>query len=327
MHGGDRTEALAVHPAEGDGVEIDIKIKKEKCCKRTGEENPLKRREKRTFLIAALLLLALGLGACGGKKQDDGGGKEGAKSEQAAKSSDSYVEWNGDKISSLSEEGAKQKTLTIPAKCKGFTDHIFLLRENSVEEVRFESDEDIPLDGAFTQSSVKKVQLPAKLTKIGDADFQHCESLEEIEVPASVTEIGNFAFAYDGALKTVKFAGEGVQKIGNNAFQNCKALKDITLPDTVTEIGKNCFLDNTALSTVRLPQDIKKIGGYAFAGSGVTSVYVPEKVTLESIEHSSFAALLDTTTAYVVEGSWFDQNYDSGMLEGVFDKKEYYDGK
>ena len=52
-----------------------------------------------------------------------------------------------------------------------------------------------------------------RVTRIGDAAFQNCTSLESVTIPESVTSIGNYAFNYCTYLTSVTIP-EGVTSIG-----------------------------------------------------------------------------------------------------------------
>jgi hypothetical protein len=54
--------------------------------------------------------------------------------------------------------------------------------------------------------------------------------------------------------------------------------KAITLPAGVTAIGREAFRDSRRLHTVTLSEGLQSIGSYAFAGSGLTSLNIPDAV-------------------------------------------------
>ena len=52
-------------------------------------------------------------------------------------------------------------------------------------------------------SNIKTVELPDKLTSIGERAFYDCRNLTSITIPARVTSIGRNAFSYCRKMKTI----------------------------------------------------------------------------------------------------------------------------
>ncbi len=103
--------------------------------------------------------------------------------------------------------------------------------------------------GAFAYTSIVTLNLPDRLTRIGNYAFYRCEELTSVYIPANVANeayvngqaqnlgIGNYAFAYCYALTNVDFAsgGTGELTIGQYAFSNTRNLTTLTLPDRLAE--------------------------------------------------------------------------------------------
>lgn len=128
---------------------------------------------------------------------------------------------------------------------------------------------------AFSETGIESITIPATVTKFGSA--------------IRVAEPGNssqnsmversYAFANCTALKTVVFLGEDVEATGN-AFEGCTALENVTLPSALTFVGDYMFYGCTALKTITLPNAVTELGGYAFAYSGLTTITLPESLTI-----------------------------------------------
>ena len=89
--------------------------------------------------------------------------------------------------------------------------------------------------------TVKSVEIPDSVTKIGNSAFSNCELLEEIKIPESVTEIGNYVFSNCESLKKI-IISNGVTKIGIGVFVYCKSLNHIEIPSRICDtIIKNYF--------------------------------------------------------------------------------------
>lgn len=274
----------------------------------------MKKRSWKLWLMAFCAVEALT--ACGGKQTT--AGKADKVGEE--KTEEDCFEWEDNFIVGLTESGKKQKSIVIPARCEGLKELPF--HDTEVEEVRFESDRDIPLNGALGLSNLKKVELPGKLCIIGPQEFWQCGQLERITIPGTVTSIGDYAFQECGSLKEVNIEEGALESLGSYVFLHCDALESVTLPDHLASIGKGAFEQLENLKTITLPKGIKKIDDNAFLNSGVTDVYIPEEVSLDEIYETSFGAMDHKVTAHIKKGSWCDQNFEE-RLKIVFDEKSY----
>ena len=275
------------------------------------------------FLILSMMFCVAGCGGSDSGNNDSSSQTDGSSSGDdanvEASASEDYFTWNGNIITGLTESGAEQESLVIPARCEGFDGRILRDTENNVASVTFESDEDIELNGAFRSAEeLKSISLPANLTTIADLEFARCPSLEEITIPSGVTSIGAYAFQNDTSLTTVKFEGD-VTEIMMHAFDGCTSLTTIELPDTITSIDEYAFYECASLETITLPSSLTSVGEFAFANSGLTTITVPEDLELEASATTSFVQSGHEVTVNVVEGSWMDQNFEI-VFDGAFVK-------
>ncbi len=139
------------------------------------------------------------------------------------------------------------------------------------------------------------------------------ENVVSVTFPKTVKVIYNaFGFAHDinTTLKTI-ILSEGLQTLEIEAFTGLKELEEISIPSTVTSIGVRCFyncsnlkrvsigensqltdIGNEAfeycsfLEQVNLPDSLQRIGKFAFYGTKLKNVDVPE---LESMGEAAFA--------------------------------------
>lgn len=267
----------------------------------------------RVIAVFIACLLVMNLAACGGSSSAGDNKVTQENNEPAGAANEDYFEWRGDYISGLTAKGAKQTRLVIPARCVGFINSIFLDTENQVEEITFESDADVELNGVFTcADKLKKIELPAGLTQIGMMEFSACTALVEITIPASVTEIGDMAFQRATALETVVFEGN-VTYIGYSAFDSCTALKNIVLPDSVTEISGNAFNGCESLTEINLPKSLSVLNEFVFLNTGVVCVRVPAELEFTYVDLSAFGRVEGTIDVYVTEGSWADLNFEDSF--------------
>lgn len=175
-------------------------------------------------------------------------------------------------------------------------------------------------------TALTSVSLPSTLTKINFWAFKNCTSLSTLSIPSSLVSIGEQAFSYTN-LKTVtipksvssmgynpfaycsQLSSITVQSGNTNFYVQNDLLiaknhmysvtKDITDPDAPSTESRSytsyapygsvviSLPSASTLKTVTIPETVKAIGNYAFAGSKI------EKLTLnsglESILTSAFS--------------------------------------
>ena len=150
--------------------------------------------------------------------------------------------------------------------------------------------------------------IPASVTKISDHAFLSCNdlvsitfapssSLKRIEwwsfaytginsitIPASVTYLGDSMFVGCTNLPAngVQFEA-GSQWYPTGSDLNCSDVSGgaVTIPSGITRIRAFSFFKCTALTSITMAcNDIVRIEGHAFYGSGLRSVTIPSSVTV-----------------------------------------------
>ncbi|CCX65425.1 gHF95 protein [Prevotella sp. CAG:1058] len=163
-------------------------------------------------------------------------------------------------------------------------------------------DDVIPYEALRYKSSLMRLILPDRLTKIGLAAFADCKNLTgSLIIPEGVTEIENGAFyncnAMTGALSlpsTLKYIGRGeelwwyggaftyggftcelimptsVECILSNAFEGCENFYgQLRLPDKLTKLGEHAFRDCSGFSgDLTIPQGVVEVPNNAFEFCG-----------------------------------------------------------
>ncbi len=106
--------------------------------------------------------------------------------------------------------------------------------------------------GVFNScKSLKMIELPKRLTIIGENAFSDCIGLEKIVVPDNVTKIDDLVFNGCVNLASIELPA-GIRKIGKSAFKNCKALTKITIPTSVVSISDAPFRGCDNLKSIRV---------------------------------------------------------------------------
>lgn len=147
-----------------------------------------------------------------------------------------------------------------------------------IAQIEFPASLDSISGYAFSATGFSTLALPATVTKIGEGAFSRCEKLTCATVEAG--HIGAKAFFVDAALTDVKF-GSGVTAIGNGAFAGCKSLATLRWSDAtqLALIGSEAFIA-TQMSDAALAkfQKLSTLGAWAYAGTPVEEVTLPESV-------------------------------------------------
>lgn len=152
-------------------------------------------------------------------------------------------------------------------------------------------------DNAFWGCAfLRKLALPASVTRIGDEAFARCISLESVCIPQSVESMGDnpfvgldakvvnnqsTAFAVDSKIlynaehshliscmtdAAMVIVPKTVETIGNLAFNRRAKLKKVQLPEGLRRIGRDAFSDCDALEELTIPASLSTIDPYAFSG-------------------------------------------------------------
>lgn len=269
-------------------------------------------RKKILASMLAIIVMLLVLCACGGEENPDNSVQSNVgvgNSENVTANEDFFV-WDGNYISALTEAGAKETNLTIPARCEGFTDAVFV--ESSAKKVVFEDDDNIDLGLAFMGAEqLQEVQLPDGLTTISMMSFQMCEDLRTITIPQATVELGAYAFNGCKNLTEVHFAGESIMSIDRNCFEDCSSIVSVVIPDGVTSIGEYAFNDCTSLAEVTLAASVSSVDKFAFGNTALTEIDLPEAMEISYMDASAFGTNAYSMTVYIAAGSWCDTNKEA----------------
>jgi hypothetical protein len=167
------------------------------------------------------------------------------------------------------------------------------------------------------RTTIKTVDFPSTLKKIGQEAFRNCSGLTTVTIPANVTSmdanvfwnsgvttatiacptLGQGAFYQCSKLETVTIE-EGVKVLGINdggAFHGCSKLATVTIPSTVTTMARNVFRDCTSLTTVNFAEGIQleTIPEYAFYNTALTRVDIPASVKTIGTEAFRYCKMME----------------------------------
>lgn len=133
-------------------------------------------------------------------------------------------------------------------------------------------------DGAFSNTKVSKVTIPATVETIGNAAFAYNNSLTEVvfEEGSSLNVISWGLFGNCLSLEKVNIPPT-VKTIDGYAFYSCSRFAQIDFPANLEYINTNAFEGCESLTSVEFPQSLKRIGSLAFYNcTSIQSIILPD---------------------------------------------------
>ena len=147
---------------------------------------------------------------------------------------------------------------------------------------------------------LETVVLSPSVQNIGINAFNGCTSLATVTMPG-VVNIRDSAFRGCTSLTTVTLP-TSLRTIEQYAFENCTSLTAASLPNGVTTIGRNAFSGCGALADIAqtnnnvIPSTVTSIGIFAYAGTAITAVTLPNNQSFTVINDNTFNGCEDLTT-------------------------------
>lgn len=138
---------------------------------------------------------------------------------------------------------------------------------NVTEVVIDEGITEMKLDFFADQTKLRKVSLPASLTRMDADAFSGCPLLKSAGPSGSGC---NIEFAWKEALPANAFAGctyltavmlpQTLKSIGDSAFDRCSSLPEIGLPSGLTSLGYHAFCGCSSLTGLSVPAGVSSVG-------------------------------------------------------------------
>ena len=201
---------------------------------------------------------------------------------------------------------------------------------------------------AFYQCSgiVGSLTLSNSVTTIGRYSFGTCSGLETITIGSAMDSIAGRAFYNCSSLTTVNFNAVNCRKIGDYmgglyAFAECSAVATLNIDENVTYIGAyafwgwsglttvnynatnstvgtNIWRDCTSFTSLNIGENVTEIPANIFSGSNITSVIIPNAVTVIGLSAFSSCSALETVTiGYAVDSMAEQAFYDCDALTTI----------
>jgi len=167
--------------------------------------------------------------------------------------------------------------------------------------------------------SLESIVIPSKVTAIGYGTFNSCVSLKSVYIPASVRYIASDTFYYTPLLESLTVeAGNAVYKsdgdclIAVSANALIAGCNSSVIPDYVTSIGNYAFY-GSGIKDIKIPERVKYIGYYAFANcAGITSIDIPA-----SVMRIDYGAFMGWTPAQTINVYGAEDAYASDVRLGT----------
>ena len=116
---------------------------------------------------------------------------------------------------------------------------------------------------------------------------------------------------------------DGITKVGKNAFNGCTAATALTIGKDVTNLDNNCFRGCTSLANVTLPDNLQRIGSYAFYGAAITSITIPYAVTTIGA-YAFYTSKLTSWTLRRNNVTWYGYSYEGATSSNTSKKAGYF---
>lgn len=140
----------------------------------------------------------------------------------------------------------------------------------------------LPMYFMYSNDSIKTVNFPLSLSKIGKEAFSYCSNIEEIYLPDGILTIEEDAFYNCSKLSKV-FIGNGLTELADLLFYGCGNLSDVYLGNSVKSISDYCFKDCTELTNIYLFSDVLTTLGTKAIPTTVSRIYVPNTARYENL--------------------------------------------
>ena len=213
--------------------------------------------------------------------------------------------------------GSDLASVTIPSSVTNINNAFSDCKK--LKKVTFEQNSQLteiqPL--AFVESGLTSIIVPEGVTSIGFNTFSNCKYLESIEIPATTINIGTFDLVIEGNI---------ISNIEMDIpmFDGCNNLKTIKIdPENpkYEDGNSNAIIEKTTNTLVTgckgttIPNNVSKIGTYAFMGSGIESITIPSSVT-----NIGFGAFFDCSELKNIKVESGNTKYEDRGSNAIIEK-------
>lgn len=124
---------------------------------------------------------------------------------------------------------------------------------------------------------LKSITIPSSIKTLQRRCFtQSC--IRKLTIPASVTRISRYALDFSGQLRTVNFKAS-VKKIPDHCFSNCYKLRSVTISGKAEKIGEFAFSRCYGLKKFPVCPGVRSLDFKSFMESGLQEVKLSDSIT------------------------------------------------
>jgi|GEM_PF-6199027 len=145
---------------------------------------------------------------------------------------------------------------------------------------------------------------------IGSRAFEGCSGVASLTLPSNVASVAVFAFNGMSGLTQINFDTNAAFTGNNSVFNTVAPNCSVVFGDGVTTAPYDMFLDCANLKTIVFNDDLEVIEDYAFSGTGITSLVIPDSVRTIGFcafdECSAITSITIPSTVETINGSAFN---------------------
>ena len=130
---------------------------------------------------------------------------------------------------------------------------------------------------AFFSSGITSLKLSNNLKTIEDATFSYSHLAGKIEFPQEIESICANAF-FQTNITEVVFLGN-IKEFGDSCFYST-SISTIQIPQSVKVIPSKFLMSSSLTGKLKLPISTTEIQSYAFAYTAITSIEMPEELSI-----------------------------------------------
>ncbi len=186
--------------------------------------------------------------------------------------------------------------LVLPETLTSVGSYAFSWCDNLEEVVLPDSLTVIPYGMFYNCNNLSKVAFGNNVIRIESDAFERCNLSGELVLPATLEYIGAYAFAGNKGFTGELAIPEKVTYIGYSAFNSYSSYYE----EDEYATNPNATPVYTFSGKLHLPEGLKNIEGYAFAGTGFDSYDMPSTVT--EIGYGIFSNCKNITEVKLPEG-------------------------
>ncbi len=152
----------------------------------------------------------------------------------------------------------------------------------SLKSVYFNATDCSAENAFYSCSTLENIDFGETVTKIPSGLMGYCDNMVQLTIPEGVTEIGGNAFLQCNNLATLYFNAKDCDVVADsdgNYDVFVGGINHVEFGESVTKIPNYLLYKSGNLADVKLPESLKEIGMYAFYGTGIINIVIPNMVT------------------------------------------------